>query len=196
MTDVSPRESRWIVWRFLIRRQRVALALSGVLVSGLVALVSQLKSVTGDALFDLALQGHVAVSPLERFLFGLLITAGICIGWPVARRISTLRMMAAVAVVGLIFATIHRRWDLEGRHQYHRDKAADALFGEINRVAELDGYRPTGTCLLMVDPNVESDLSVQRWHRLGAYHEALARKYEFATSSSWLPVSSDPPPPQ
>jgi hypothetical protein len=95
MTAVSPRESRWTVWRFVTRRQRVALALSGVLVSGLVALVSRLMSVTDNGLHDFA---HVAVSPLERFLFGLLMTAGISIGWPVARRISMLRMMAAVAV--------------------------------------------------------------------------------------------------
>ena len=171
-------------------------ALSGVLVSGLVALVSHLKSVTGDAFPYLSVDEHLAVSPLERLLLGLLMTTGICTGWPVARRISTLRMMAAVGVVGLIFAAIHRRCDLERRHHFHQDKAADAMLGEINRVAELDGFRPTGTCLLMVDPEVESDPSVQRWRRLGAYHEALARKYEFATSSSWLPVSPDPPPPQ
>jgi hypothetical protein len=195
MSALSPRESRWNVWRFLIRRQRVAVALSGVLVSGLVALVSHLKSVTADA-FYLSVDEHIAVFPMERFLFGLLMTAGICTGWPVARRISALRMIAAVAVVGLIFATIHRRWDLERRHYFHRDKAAHAMLGGINRVAELDGFRPTGTCLVLVDPNVESDPSVQRWRSLGAYHEALARKYEFATSSSWLPVPADPPPPQ
>jgi hypothetical protein len=196
MTAVSPRGSLSTVWQFLVRHQRVALALSGALVSGLAALVSALMPVTFDGLLDLAFQGRVAVSPLERFLFGLLVTTGICIGWPAARRITTLRMMAAVAVVGLIFAPIHRRWDLEERHQFHRDKAADARLGEMNRVAELDGFRSTGTCLLLVDPKVESDPSVQRWHRLLAYHESLARKYEFATSSSWLPVSPDPPPPQ
>jgi hypothetical protein len=100
MSALTLRQSRRSFWRSLFRRQRIALALLGLLVSALLALVSHLKSVEGEAIPGLDVDGHIAVS------------------------------------------------------------------------------------------------SVQRWQSLGAYHEALARKYEFATSNSWLPVSADPPPPQ
>jgi hypothetical protein len=172
------------------------LSLSRTLVRGLVALVAYVRSMTDDAFPSIPqLPSPVAVSPVERFLFGILTPTGVCVIWPVARKVTTLPMMAAVAVVGVMPAAVHGRWDLEGRHRFHDDKAADARFAAMNPVLELHGFQRTGTCLILVDPRVESDPSVQRLARLCAYHEALASKYTFAASHSWLPLSPDPPPP-
>jgi len=189
----STRGLWWTVGLLVLRHQRLALGVSGALVSGCIALAPHLMSVTGDALPSLSPPGKVPVSSLERFLFGILITAGICISWPTSRRITLVRMMAAVAVAGVVLAAIHRRRDLEERHRFHEDKAANATLAALNRVSELNGFQKTVGCILLVDPKVESDPSVQRWFRLRDYHEALARKYEFAASHCWLPISSDPP---
>jgi hypothetical protein len=196
MPTGSPQGAWRTVGLFILRHQRLVAGGSGALVSGLVALVTHLMPVTGDALPGVHIQGHIAVSPLERFLFGILITVGICVCWPASRTITTLRMMVAVAVTGFVLAAIHRRWDLEANYRFHRDKASDASLAAMNRVAELGGFQQAGTCLLLIDPEVESDPSFRRWDRLYAYHEAQARKYELATSHCWLPVSPDPPLPQ
>jgi hypothetical protein len=196
MARGSTRGAWWTVGRSRLRQQTVAAGVWGVLVSGLVALLTHLMSVAGPAIPGIPIPGHIGVSPLEWFLFGILMTTGICISWPVARRITTRRVMTAVAVVGVLFATIPRRWDLEGKHRFHSDRATDARLAGMNRILERHGFQPTGGCLVLVDPSVESDPWVQRWRRLHAYHQAQAQKYAFATSHSWLPVAPDPRPPQ
>ncbi len=187
-------------WRtiglFTLRHRRLVAGGSGALASGLVALVTHLMSVTGDVIPGVYLQGYIPVSPLEWFLFGILITAGICVVWPASRTIATFRMMVAVAVTGFVLAAIHRRWDLEASYRFHQDQASDASLSAMNRVLELDGFQQTGTCLVLIDLKVESDPSFRRWSRLSAYHEAQARKYELATSHCWLPVAPDSPLPQ
>ena len=91
-------------------------------------------------------------------------------------RMTTRRLMIAVAVVGLLMGGIvggvrlrRRREYLMGYYHHHHQMAVMWISKGIETL----------------DP---------RCQRLIAYHGALARKYWYAARFPWLPVEPDPPP--
>jgi hypothetical protein len=95
-------------------------------------------------------------------------------------------MMIAVAVVALLFGTAAALWR---RHLSFKRQADE--YAKMENSEFLRGYRvelarwPSDGELKMKDEH----------HRLKDYYKKLKLKYERAAARPWLPVESDPPPP-
>jgi hypothetical protein len=181
--------------RFTVRRRVVMVAITGLLISLSAALVAHTKS-QADPLHLLLDFDRIRVSPLERFLIGILLTAAACAAVPLMSEMSIRRLMHLVAASAIVPAAIYHRCELQGLWRTHRDRASYAGIASLNRCLELSAFQKTVGCAVLVDPAAESDPEYRRWCRLANYHGILAKKYERATSRSWLPVAPDSPEPK
>ena len=100
-------------------------------------------------------------------------------------RMTTRRLLVAVAVVALVFAgeATRRRWEC----------LASAYRGKAGRCEHVALVALHSSALEVARGN---DSEMRKLKRIADHHVALARKYQHAARCPWLPVAPDPPEPK